>query len=126
MGHHLGAIADAQHGDAQFKDLFGAQGGVLGVDAVGTPGKEDALAVPQLLRIGFIAFDLAVDPQVTDPAGDELGVLAAEVQHHYPLVGVVCHVYPFPFPLACCRAILPHSLSFRKPGSPLQGRGMRV
>ena len=34
MGHHLGAVADAQHGDAQFKDLFGAQGGVLGVDAV--------------------------------------------------------------------------------------------
>ena len=129
VGHHLGAVADAQHGDAQFKDLFGAQGGVLGVDAVGAAGEEDALAVPQLLRVGFVAFNLAVDPQVTDPAGDELGVLAAKVQHHYPLVGVVCHVSSHPFSQSYCRAIVAYSLSFRKPRAAVHGwreRGMRV
>ena len=83
------AVADAQHGDAQFKDLFGAQGGVLGVDAVGAAGEDEAdgLHSAELLQRGRVGLDLAIDTALAHPAGDELVVLAAEIQDNHGLMG---------------------------------------
>ena len=71
VGHGWAAVADAQHRHAQ-RNTASAQGRPFLVDAVGPAGENDALAVPQGLRVGFVILDLAVDPQVSHPAGDEL------------------------------------------------------
>ena len=81
MGHDLSAIADAQHGDTQLEQLRRAEGGVLGVNAARTAGKNDTLVGSQLRDRGPVGLDLAVDPQVPDTAGNELGILPAKVQH---------------------------------------------
>ena len=114
VGHGLGAVADAQHRHPQLEHSLGAQGRPFLVDAVGPSGEEDALAVPQGRWVGFIILDLAIDPQVSHPAGNELGVLAAKVQHHHALVGVVCHSHLVLFSAILSEGILAHRGDFRK------------
>ena len=64
--------------------------------------------------VGFIILDFAIDPQVSHPAGNELGVLAAKVQHHHALVGVVCHSHLVLFSAILSEGILAHQGDFRK------------
>ena len=42
VGHELAAVTDAQHGDAQLKNLRVHMGGLFVIDAVGAAGKNDA------------------------------------------------------------------------------------
>ena len=85
VGQELAAVADAEDRHAQLEDLRG--GGV--VDAAVAPGEDDADG-GQGLQVrdgGGVGLDLAVDPLLPDPAGDELVVLAAEVQNDDGLMG---------------------------------------
>ena len=83
VGHQLAAVANAQHGDAHFKNLLGQGRGAFCVNAVGAAGKDDADGVkgPDGLHGGLAGgMDLAVHVTFPHPAGNELVVLTAEVQ----------------------------------------------
>ena len=89
VGHQLAAIADTQHRHPQLKDGGVHMGGLLVVHTVGAAGedKADGLHGFQLLQRGGIGLNLAVHAALTDPAGNELIVLAAEVQNDHGLMG---------------------------------------
>ena len=85
MHHQLAAVADAQHRHTQGKQVGGAGGGSGIVHAVGAAGQDDALGIlgPDGLQRGTIGVDLAVYAALPDTAGDQLVILAAEVQHDH-------------------------------------------
>ena len=89
VGHELAAVADAQDGHAPGEDLGVHVGRGLQIDAVGAAGEDDADGVHglQLGQGSGIGLDFAVHVAFPDTAGDELVVLAAEVQHDNSLVG---------------------------------------
>ena len=78
----LAAVADAEHGDAERKDLRGDVGGILRIDAVGPAREDDADGIirPDLLYRHVAGFQIAVDVEVAHPPRDELVVLSAEVE----------------------------------------------
>jgi hypothetical protein len=80
--HELHAVADAEDGDPHIEDLAVEARCTLGVDAIGPTGEDDAsrLALLQILRGGARGQDLGIDLQLPQPAGDELCVLASEVE----------------------------------------------
>ena len=79
----LHAVADAQHRHAQPEHLHAQPRGVFAVDAVGPAGQDHALerVVPPGVDGRGVVQDLAVDPRLAHAAGDQLVVLAAEVQY---------------------------------------------
>ena len=82
LGHELQAVADAEHRDAELEDPRVHHGRAGLLDARRPTGEHDALRregadLGERHRAGV---DLAVDVQLANPAGDELGVLGAEVQ----------------------------------------------
>ena len=88
VGHQLAAVADAQNGHTPGEDLGVHLGGGLQIHAVGAAGEDDADGVHglQLGQGSGVGLDLAVHAAFPDTAGDELVVLAAEVQHDNSLV----------------------------------------
>ena len=83
-GGELGAVADAEDGDAQLQHLGVIVGRRHVIDAVGAAGEDDAAVAggEDFLRgDAVIGLDFGVDVQVTNPAGNQLVVLAAEVQN---------------------------------------------
>src|SRR5262249_23261039 len=82
------AVADAEHRHAEIDDRAIGERRALGVHARRTPGEDDALgrelANPRQRKVERM--DLAVDALLADAAGDELRVLAAEIedQDHAP------------------------------------------
>ena len=83
MGHQLATIADTQNGHAPGEDLRVDLGGGVQIDAVGPTGENNADGIHgfQLRQGGGVGLYLAVNAAFPHPAGDELVVLAAEVQH---------------------------------------------
>ena len=81
-GDALGAVADAQDGDAQLEDLGVDPGRVVDVDAHGPAGEDDALGLVALdaLDRGVVRDELRVDPALAHAARDELPVLGPVVE----------------------------------------------
>ena len=87
LGHGLHPIADPEHRDAQLehpcgrRDLWG-EGDRLGPtrDHYATRGE----GLEDLVR-AIVRMDLAIDTRLADAAGDELGVLGAEVEDQDPV-----------------------------------------
>ena len=88
VGHQLAAVADAQDGHAPGEDGRVHLGGLGIIHAVGAASEDDADGVhgADLLQRSGVGLHLAVDAALPDPAGDELIVLSAEVQHDDSLV----------------------------------------
>ena len=88
VGHQLAAVANAQDGHAPGEDGRVHLGGLGIIHAVGAASEDDADGVhgADLLQRGGVGLHLAVDAALPDPAGDELVVLPAEVQHDDSLV----------------------------------------
>ena len=88
VGHQLAAVADAQDGHAPGEDGRVHLGGLGIIHAVGAAGEDDADGVhgADLVQRGGVGLHLAVDAALPDPAGDELVVLSAEIQHDDSLV----------------------------------------
>jgi hypothetical protein len=82
VGEQLAAVADAQYGHAQREDLRIHLGRACGVNAAGASGEDDADGVlgPNFADGHVVGFDLAVHIALADAAGNQLIVLAAEVQ----------------------------------------------
>ena len=87
-GHELTAVADAQDGHPQRKDLRVRVRRAGGVDAVGPAGKDDRPGIEgaDLPKGGLPGLHLAVDPAFPHPPGDELVILTAEIQDQDPFV----------------------------------------
>ncbi len=81
-GHGLEAVADAKHRHAEVEDQrVGARG--LGLmHGLGSAGEDDAAGAEGAdgVRVHVVGVQLAVDPRLAHPAGDELGVLGPEVE----------------------------------------------
>ena len=88
MGHQLAAVADAQNGHAPGENFRVHLGGGVQIHAVGAAGEDDADGIHGLqLREGSgVGLDFAVHLALPHPAGDELVILSAEVQHDNSLM----------------------------------------
>ena len=84
----LHAVADAQNRNAEVEQGGVAERGALFEDAVRSARENDAGRHPRAQGVGgrVEADDLRVDVLLADPAGDELGVLRAEIQNGDPFV----------------------------------------
>ena len=95
MGHELTAVADPQYRHPQRKDAWVHLGRLFLIDRVRAAGKNEAdgpLCLELFQRRG-VGLYLAVHAALTDTAGNELIVLAAEIQYDDKLMG---HTH-FPF-----------------------------
>ena len=81
LRHRLEAVAHAEHRDPGLEHARSTVRGARLVDRRRAAGQDDRLRVPRqhLLDRHRVRDDLGVDPRLADPAGDELGVLRAEV-----------------------------------------------
>ena len=86
VARQLHAVADAEHRNAEAEERRIAPRRAFVVHARRAPGEDDAprsqFADPR--RRDVVADDLAVDVLLADAAGDQLGVLRAEVEHEHP------------------------------------------
>src|SRR5213075_3233865 len=85
----LHAVANPEHGNPQQKNPLVALGGSRLVNARGPAGENEPLRCMflNLFRGDVVPDDFAVDVVLPDAAGDELGVLSAEVEYQNALVG---------------------------------------
>ena len=85
--HELKAVADAEHGHARLEQPGAARRGgrrrrrTIGVDGRRAAGQDDRLRLARqhLLDRHGVRDDLGVHVALADPAGDQLGVLCAEI-----------------------------------------------
>ena len=84
MDHQLKSVADAENGNSQLEDGRIAFGGVFGIDARGTAGKDDParILLADLRRRRGVGHDFTVDVALPDTPGDQLAVLRPEVQYN--------------------------------------------
>jgi hypothetical protein len=94
MVQELDAVADAQDRHPESEELRVDAGGIPVVDAAGPPRQDDALGrkLFDAIKGHDVGVDFAVDFQLPDPAGNELGVLGAEVQDEHFLLMRIEHV----------------------------------
>ncbi len=83
LGHGLLAVAEPEHRDAQLEQARVEGGRARLVDRLGAAGEDQGLGVvgPDRRRVDVAGDDLGEDVALADAAGDELGVLGAEVEH---------------------------------------------
>ncbi len=80
--HQLHAVADAQHGDAHFKESLIHHGSALVKHGGGAAGEDQGVGGKgtHLVQGDAVGFDLAVHAALADAAGDQQVVLAAKIQ----------------------------------------------
>ena len=90
VGHPLHAVANPEHRNAEAQDFGIADGGVLIVDGTGAAGEDDAdrVVAADFVELGAAGEDGGEDFELADAAGDELGVLAAEIEDDDALLDV--------------------------------------
>jgi hypothetical protein len=83
-GDELHAVADAEHRDPELEQLGIEPGRALGVHRRGAAGQDEPLrpAPADLVDPDVVGQQLGEHAALAHPAGDELRVLAAEVQDH--------------------------------------------
>ena len=88
LGHRLEAVADPENRDAGLEQRRIDLRSVIGIDRRRPARQDDGRWPPgqDLLHGGLGTDDLGIDVGVTDPSGDELRVLGAEVDHEYQVV----------------------------------------
>ncbi len=94
VGHGLHAVADAEHRHAQSEHRLRRPRRLLGGDRLRPAGEDHApgseLADGRVVHVPGV--DLAVDPRLAHPPGNQLGVLGTEVEDQDPvLVDVGAH-----------------------------------
>ena len=93
LGHGLHAVADAQHRHALLERRLRGPRGLGGGDGFRAAGEDDALGVElgDVFGGGVEGADFAVDADFAYAAGDQLGVLGAEVEDQDALGVNVLH-----------------------------------
>ena len=94
-GHGLHAVADAQHRQAAVEYFLRRLGAAFQGGRLRAAGQDDppGRELRDLGRVVVPGPDFAVDPDLADPAGDELGVLRPEIEDQDLVVMDVGH-YP--------------------------------
>ena len=89
VAHRLHAVADAQHRHARLEHACGARGEAPSVRLAGPPDRMMPRGRQARIRVGVGVErpDLAINAELAQAAGDELGDLAAEVQDQHALGG---------------------------------------
>ena len=79
----LRAVTDAQRRHAQLEEARIDRGRALRVHRGGAAGEDHRCGIPptHLLGGGSVRDELRVDPRLAHPAGDQLRVLPAEIDH---------------------------------------------
>ncbi len=85
LRHQLHAVADAEHGHAELVDAGVDLRGVIGVDGGGAAAEDQRRRVPRAERGRgrAVADELRVDAGLADPAGDQLRILAAQIDDEH-------------------------------------------
>ena len=85
LRHRLEAVADAEHRHVAVEQAGVEPGGARLVHTGRPAGQDDRRRVlrQHLGHRHRVRHDLGVDPRLTDPPGDELGVLGAEVDNEH-------------------------------------------
>ena len=85
VGHGLEAIADAEHGDARLEQLLVDARGAGLEHGGGAAREDDRLRIlgQHLVDGHRMGHEFGIDVGLTDAAGDELGVLGAEVDDEH-------------------------------------------
>ena len=93
VAHQLQAVADAEHRHAELEDHLRHTRAALGSDRERRAREHDALGREGADRLlaHRARVDLAVDVELTNPARNQLGVLAAEIEDQDPLAVGVAH-----------------------------------
>ncbi|MNH13722.1 hypothetical protein D3C79_733030 [compost metagenome] len=97
LGHGLHAVADAEHRHAGVEHVLGGAGAAGLGHGLGAAGEDDAVGIEFAdLRFGHIPGpQFAVDTDLTDTAGDKLGVLGTEIQDQDTVsVNIFSHFIP--------------------------------
>ena len=104
--HGMQAVTDTEHRHIQFEHDRGRLRPVLGVNGLGTAGKDDApgCELQNVTGMAVPGHDLAVHADFPDTPGDQLGVLGSEIQDQDPVgMNVVCrHIRILRFTLMSC------------------------
>ena len=81
LGDELGAVADPEDRHTELVDRRIEPRCAVDMDALGAARQDDRrrIAIDHLGRRHAVRHDLGVHVELADPAGDELGVLSAEV-----------------------------------------------
>ena len=81
--HQLAAVADAQNGHTPGVNIGVDGGRIRQIGTVGAAGKDNALGVLGLDfgQVGAVRIDFAIHVAFADTAGDQLVILAAEIQN---------------------------------------------
>ena len=115
MSHQLMTVADTQNRNAQFEYSRINVWGSFQIHRVRAAGKDDTDRI--FFFDGFYCClsprnDLAVDTHVAYTTGDQLVVLAAEVQNQYDFVGHKNHRLSFIF--LCFAVWIAHSIFYER------------
>ena len=83
LDHDLHPVTDAEHRDVELEQLGAQRRGPGLVDRGRAAGEDEGPGIAQLdpLDVGVVREQLGEDPALTEPARDQLRVLAAEVEH---------------------------------------------
>ena len=83
LDHRLHPVTDAEHRDPELEQLGAQRRRPLLVHGGGSTGEDERarVAEPDSLDVGVVWEQLGEDPALAEPAGDQLRVLAAEVEH---------------------------------------------
>ena len=86
-GHGLHAIANSEHRNAHRKCAARRLGPLRFVNGLGAAGQDDGARLESLdlRRIRIPGVDLRIHAQFTHAAGDQLGVLRAEIENQNPV-----------------------------------------
>ena len=121
LHHHLLAIADAQDRHTQGEHRRRRARAALAHNAVGAAGKDHGArretGKKRVVDI-LIGVDFAIDVQLAQAAGNQLGDLAAEVDDKKAVMGCLAHTLPiFAQPCACKWAIAGRGVFVAYPSS---------
>ena len=93
IGHELGAVADPQHRYPQIEDFPLVAGGFFVIHAVWAAGENDSLipGLTDLFERGAVGLDHRIHSLLPHPPGDELVILAAEIQNQHGFFHFLWH-----------------------------------
>ena len=88
MRHHLGAITNSKNWNSQIKDFFLIAWGCLGINTVGSAGKNNSFRLHcfNFLKAHRIWFHFTIHITLPHAPGDELIILSAKIKNNHSLL----------------------------------------
>ena len=117
MCHQMRSVTNPENGNSKLKNLRRNRRRILFVRTARTTGKNNPFGgeLANLIHTDRVRIHLAVDTALSHTTGDQLVVLAAEINYYYPFL--FSHFYPpyrviFRFAYACLSFLRPSYLPY--------------